>query len=664
MRRPLTVILAAAGVLALCASCVSAPDDDWNQPTPAPTSSVSTLPTESVSDAAPLRLADHVIVPTSRWYSSIVFADELQPVFPYPLAVAPRTDGFTVALPSVTASATTIAAPFADGVSVGLGAEEVTVVAADAVAVTLAYADADGVSAEVTLAEGSPVAGIVSQRDLTLAIEAPLVEAGDGLWSTTVAGVEYGILAPGAQPDGDGLRVDDGATVQVFPVPADGAIEQWREALDDPITGVEVSYTVDEETAATRLRYTGTDATVLVPFGGHDVGLECSLGTFQTAYGDAPACAATELAWSVPSVDPAAGYDLTGIASDDREELLGLLRADLADTADVPADTYYGGKALARLGTMLSLARALDDADLAAAIADELQAELLPWLDADACTQRAERCFVFDDRLDLVVGKMPSFGSEEGNDHHFHYGYFLTAGAALAAERPELVEEMAAVLDVLAADVAAGSEEMPALRVFDPYRGHSWAGGLSVFADGNNQESSSEGVGAWNGLALWAQARENDELASRATWLLSAEADAAARLWLDPDLSGLPDGFEHTMLSLSWGGKRDYATWFSPEPSAILGIQLLPLSAVSLEYLPTDAERVAELVAEAGGESGFSGALGDYVMLYSAIIGEDELARAEALARERTEWDDGLSASAAMAWLTAVRLNDQSSNAP
>ena len=41
--------------------------------------------------------------------------------------------------------------------------------------------------------------------------------------------------------------------------------------------------------------------------------------------------------------------------------------------------------------------------------------------------------------------------------------------------------------------------------VFDPYRGHSWASGPSPFASGNNQESSSEAVAAWNGLALWAR---------------------------------------------------------------------------------------------------------------------------------------------------------------
>ena len=35
-----------------------------------------------------------------------------------------------------------------------------------------------------------------------------------------------------------------------------------------------------------------------------------------------------------------------------------------------------------------------------------------------------------------IVGLTPSFGSDEFNDHHFHYGYFLYAAGVLAAERP------------------------------------------------------------------------------------------------------------------------------------------------------------------------------------------------------------------------------------
>ncbi len=355
----------------------------------------------------------------------------------------------------------------------------------------------------------------------------------------------------------------------------------------------------------------------------------------------------------MPRIAPAAEYDLAGTDDATRASLLAQASDDLAVTGALPDDTYFGGKALARLGDLLSLARTLGDADLATRIADRLAAELEPWTVADGCATRAAKCFVYDDRLHLVVGKEVGFGAEDGNDHHFHYGYFLAAAGALAAARPDLVDELGPVMNALAADVAGGSgDALTALRVFDPYRGHSWAAGLAPFADGNNQESSSEAVAAWNGLALWAEASGDDELLGRAEWLLSNEAAAARTLWLEP--TDLPAGYAHTIVSISWGAKRDYATWFSAEPSAILGIQALPLGPVSLEYLAGDPARVAENVADAG-DTAFTGPLGDFVQAYSALGSPDAASAAATAFAARTTFDDGWSKALALAWVAAVQ---------
>jgi endoglucanase Acf2 len=377
-------------------------------------------------------------------------------------------------------------------------------------------------------------------------------------------------------------------------------------------------------------------------------------------YGVARACAAAALEWSVPRVTAAESYDWEGLDDRTREQLAAQLALDVAAVPAAPADTYFGGKWLARVAGFLSLARSLGESGIADQAADLLWSELRTWTDPDGCTVRDARCFVYDDALHLVVGLMPSFGSEEGNDHHFHYGYFLSAGAALADYRPDVADDLAPVLDTLAADVATGAADdaLPALRGFDPYRGHSWASGFSPFADGNNQESSSEAVAAWNGLALWARVRGDEPLAVQADWMLSAEASAARSLWLEPELDDLPPGYDHSVVSLSWGGKRDYATWFSPEPSAILGIQLLPVGPVSLGYLAGTPSRVAENVADAGGEAAFPGPLGDYVLMYSALGGDTAAAAAEhaAAALPDDAIDDGNSRSAILAWLAAVRL--------
>ena len=61
-------------------------------------------------------------------------------------------------------------------------------------------------------------------------------------------------------------------------------------------------------------------------------------------------------------------------------------------------------------------------------------------------------------------------------------------------------------------------------------------------------------------------------------------------------------GYGHKIVSLNWGGKRDYATWFSPEPAAMLGILVIPMSPSST-YLAGDPARIDANVAEATGAS-------------------------------------------------------------
>lgn len=660
MRRAGAVAVGLALTLLVATACAPA--------TPAPVATsraesagVRELPIEQISTAPVGRLADGLAPPTSRWFSSLVFSADPQPVYPYPLAFGPRADGFTLQLPPVATTATTIAAPLTGGLPVGLGATQFSVTAYDPVSVTLQYADAGGPLADVTIAEGAAAVAVRAVRETTLEVGAPFDSVTESVWSATVAGQEYGIRSPDSSAEGSTITVPAGGWAQLYAVPDGGSVTAWATALGDPVTGVTVAHSIEGDSARTRLAYDGAGATVLVPFAGHDAcAPDNELGTFTTPYGDTTPCVAEALEWTVPAIEAASGYDLNGIDDARRAALVAQLDVDIRAVSPAPADTYFGGKSLARTAAMLSLAASLGEDELADLAADTLTDQLEPWLDPQACRAQAERCFVYDDRLHLVVGKPAAFGAEDGNDHHFHYGYFLTAAAALASHRPDMTEQLSPVMGALVADIAAGTAdgEVPPLRVFDPYRGHSWAAGLAPFSDGNNQESSSEAVAAWNGMAQWAEVTGDATLADDATWLLSAEADAATRLWLEPD--NLPAGYAQSIVSLSWSDKRDYATWFSAEPSAILGIQLLPLGPVSLAYLAGDPERIAVNVADAGGATAFDGPLGDSVAQYTALSGPEGRAAAETWAASvpADDLDDGSSLSGVLAWLAAVDLRE------
>ena len=83
-------------------------------------------------------------------------------------------------------------------------------------------------------------------------------------------------------------------------------------------------------------------------------------------------------------------------------------------------------------------------------------------------------------------------------------------------------------------------------------------------------------------------------------------------------------GFGHQVVSLSWGGKRDYATWFSPSPAAMLAILLLPASPSSAAYLAGDPDRIRAQVAEATAGAGYAQQFGDYLLMYAGLAGEED----------------------------------------
>ena len=62
------------------------------------------------------------------------------------------------------------------------------------------------------------------------------------------------------------------------------------------------------------------------------------------------------------------------------------------------------------------------------------------------------------------------------------------------------------------AEPSRASAWYPFMRYKDWFAGHGWASGLFAFADGKNQESTSESVMAWYSIYLWGMASENSRL--------------------------------------------------------------------------------------------------------------------------------------------------------
>ena len=660
--RSLALLAAAAVAVSLC-GCVSAArpvgdGDGASGETVFPQADVEALvtavPERTVKALPQARLAEGLLPPTNRWFSGLVFGEDPMAVFPLPLSFALTDGGFALGLPVISTTSKNIAGGFVPAIEADVGADRQVVTAYDTSSVTITQYDGDTELGHTVIAQGSPFVSFTAATELRLPIG---FDAGDGALTTTVGGTGYGLVTGGSVAGGE-LALAAGETATWFAVPEDGDLGDFAEAASHPVTGTTLDYAVTGDTATTTIGYTTADGepTLIAAMPHQQRAAGDGVASYPSIYGTLRVVSGTGLGWSVDALDAGGALDLSGLGAEERARLAEQVRADLATTPAFPSDTYFAGKALARAANLWSIATEVGADDAAAGLKTLIVDELDTWMEPAGCEERTARCFVYDADARGVVGIDPSFGSDEFNDHHFHYGYFFYAAGMIAADDTALAESWAPVMNLLAADVATVAADrstlFPAQRTFDAYAGHSWASGSSPFADGNNQESSSEAVNAWNGLALWAAASGQESLQTEATWMLSAEAASASAYYTDIDLADpVYAGYDHTIVSLNWGGKRDWATWFSPEPSAMLGIVLLPLTGVS-DYLAGDPERIRASIADAAPD-GYDVLFGDTLLMYSALAGPDAAAAAleEAGSLNEDRIDGGNSRSWLLAWL-------------
>ncbi len=623
----------------------------------------------AVSTLTPLRLAPGIVPPTNRWFSALVFGQEgPRPVFPRPLSFALTGSGFSVGVPEPVTTADAITSRHVPAVTVDVGAASARVSGYDDASVTIDLLDAGGrTTGQVVVVQGTPYVSLRAVVPLSVTTDAPFTGPGAGAERTAqVAGRTWALVAPDAAGQATTLRLDAGAVATWYPVPGD-ADDRDRvalaEAARDPVVATRVTSQLDDATrvAVTTLDYRTADGgrTVFATMPHHRRGEQprregCGLGTFPSVYGTLELCTGPRLVSWAPLQRPAGALDLSDLTEVERSAVLERLVADVAATPEFPRDTYFGGKAMYRAATLVVLGEQLGADDVVAPLRRRTAAALREWAQPDGCDRRPDACFLYDPVLRGVVGLQPSFGSEEFNDHHFHYGYHLSAAGLLVAEDAALRSDIGPVMDLLALDIAAPAADrwFPRLRHFDGYAGHSWASGGSPFDNGSNAESSSEALNAWNGTGLWAAATGRAALADQAAWLLSTEAASARAYWTDLDRSDpVHAGYAHSVVGINWGAKRDHATFFSTEPSAVLGIQLVPMGPHGATG-STDPERIRAMVAEAA-PGGFDVPFGDYLLMYLSLAGPDDARRAWREALDHQAVDDGNSGAYLLAFIAA-----------
>lgn len=654
--------LLVGGAIALsgCEAPTSAPPDAAD-PTTSSATGESTdvdlvgIPAVSGPYDGRIAVADGINPPTNSWVSPAVFAPEDRPIFTGILSARLAADSVTVGLPVPTTQPKLVMAAHPDHLALGLSADDYELGRLDAVSARFDYSEGGEPVGQLTLAEGWPYAQYVASANQSVSLPEG-VETDEADLRLTVGEATYRlVLGGGADVKGGSLELAAGSSVHIYAEPAD-ADRADLEALRAGAVLLEstgVTPMVDNETASTTLTYRtaeGADTVIGVAPRKEVTGAQPLPTAYPSVLGDVPLVVGTEVTTTVPLQEPVTELDLSGLDDGDRASVEGLLEADVAALSFDASDSYHGGKELQRAANLFLVADRLGRDDLAAEVRDLLVEQLDLWFDPEGCTGRSERCFTYDERLGGLVGQTPAYGSDEFNDHHFHYGHMLYAAGVLASDDPELVDRWRAVADLVALDYGApeASAQFPQHRVFDEWRGHSWASGPAPFADGNNQESSSEAVNGWVGLALWAEAAGDAKLSAHAAWLLSQETTSALDYWIDPEVE---ETFGAPVVSLNWQGKRDFATFFSAEPSAIVGIQLIPMNPTQLDYLAKRPEAVQAL-SDAVPAQEPSAPLADYVVLARALV--DPAGAADALAAYGASDVDG---GTSLSYATALVLS-------
>lgn len=592
-------------------------------------------------------------LPTNKWFSDLAF-DQKYPVFAYPLSYQLTTRGFSLSYAEPVVNADTVSTPHLNDISVSLDTSETAALATyDDLSVTVAHRTGTATIATSRITEGSPFVfvSLMHGHSATIATTGTLEQGQQRTIYMKIGQKTYGITTVDTAPIITGQNVRVTGNFAIYILPAGASKADYTAAAISPLTGTAVTYRQVGSQYQTTYTLTTSNGqpTIWGSLPEQSISTATPAGTLASLAGVETFQKGNDFTGSQAYQAPASALPLGHLTTDERATLISQLKQDIASTTFTASDSYGGGKELYRAANLLQLAEQLHQSDLAHTIEAELAAQLDLWLNPTGYRAQADKYFYYDTAFRGMVGVDASYGSDQFNDHHFHYGYIIYAAAILSTYDHSFMQSHQSMINLLVRDIASPVADgtFPKLRVFDSYFGHSWAAGLSEFGDGNNQESSSEAVLAWTAIYQWAGVSKDASLQRLAGWLYARETNSAQQQWLSPNTASF-QGYDHPFASLIWGGKFDYGTWFSSDPAAILAIQLIPLSPAHT-YTIQNTKSITTNLATVGSEPTL---FRDYLAMYEA--GSDPHAAITALqALQSPDFDSANSKTYALAWTYA-----------
>jgi endoglucanase Acf2 len=538
--------------------------------------------------------------PTNAWWSSGALEDWPAPLYAWPLVTRFQPDGIIIDAPSATVGGNAVMNTAADPLRIFDPAASFTRASPKSFGdwdVTFAVHDAKKQNAvTATAVQGSPFVWMKSaKRALSVVLPAnakkTAVKCGTNCKSAyLIEGQKnrYLIASDGALTVNEGVlnlkHTANGGWLSVAILAPGSKPETYLPYVAKPVTDTRVTFDTDASSVKTTYAFPQKTIAGVMPHQAPVLARKPGtlIGTVQSVHGPIDFYEVTNFSTVLPRPYLLPALPVQKSLSSDKA-FMAQLKTDIEQQPPATGDTYNAGKMLLRTAQLADIADTAGNPALKNQALEKLRKSLGDW----CTTDKKDHSFVYDAAFGGVIGLPTSFGSEHFNDHHFHYGYFIQAAAVLARHDPAFVKTHGKCIDLLIRDIASTDRKDPSfpyMRSFDPYMGHGWANGLTLMADGNNQESTSEAMQAWMGIALWGKATGNADLEKRGTWMLAQEAASTKTYWFNAGpVSTLPAQFPHPMISILWGGKADYATFFDGSDGAIRGIQLFPVQTALLQ---------------------------------------------------------------------------------
>lgn len=527
---------------------------------------------------------------------------------------------------------------------------------------------------EATLGHGLPYVffEMTGGRAVLTPAQTPTIWSNSGgVLGLTVAGRHYGVFAPpgavwtGTNPLVSTLDGQGTVSVALLPDAQPGTLELFRRHAYAFVTDSRVDWTYDEPSARLTATYTldtelkGSDPTTvnetmtaLYRHQWRHMEVPTTGLTYASPRGEMRLIEAGSFSTEQPFTGVLPALPDRGAANP--ADLLALVQQ--AAQEPLPAGpSYENGKAMSRVAHLVHIADQLGATAERDHFLSLLKTRLEDWFTVGGAQE-----YSYNATWDVLTGYPSGFGADNQiNDHHFHASYAIQSAATIARFDPAWAAQEAwgGMVNLLVKDANnwdRDDERFPFLRTYDAYAGHSWAAGHGDFAEGNNQESSSESMNFASAVVLWGEATGQTEIRDLGIYLYTTEAAAVDQYWFDVDEAVFPASYPHVAIGMVWGSKGVHSTWFGNNPEFIHGINILPVTSGSL-YLGHHPDFVTanydEIVAERGGPP----AVWKDVLWQYLALSDPSRALAAYLADPTYEPFDGESRAHTMHWLYTVK---------